>query len=53
VTYNGHLLYLFSGDANAGDVTGQGVEGFFVVSSAGDKVSAPMATSSSSSAYKY
>jgi len=53
VTYNGHLLYLFSGDANAGDVTGQGVEGFFVVSSAGDTVSAPMATSSSSSAYKY
>ena len=52
VTYNGHLLYLFSGDANAGDVTGQGVEGFFVVSSAGDKVTSPMATSSSS-AYKY
>jgi predicted lipoprotein with Yx(FWY)xxD motif len=53
VTYNGHLLYLFSGDANAGDVTGQGVEGFFVVSSAGDKVTSAMATSSSSSAYKY
>jgi predicted lipoprotein with Yx(FWY)xxD motif len=53
VTYNGHLLYLFSGDANAGDVTGEGVEGFFVVSSAGDKVAAPMATSSTSSAYKY
>jgi predicted lipoprotein with Yx(FWY)xxD motif len=53
VTYNGHLLYLFSGDANAGDVTGEGVEGFFVVSSAGDKVTAPMATSSTSSAYKY
>jgi predicted lipoprotein with Yx(FWY)xxD motif len=53
VTYNGHLLYLFSGDANAGDVTGEGVEGFFVVSSAGDKVAAAMATSSSSSAYKY
>jgi predicted lipoprotein with Yx(FWY)xxD motif len=53
VTYNGHLLYLFSGDANAGDVTGQGVEDFFVVSSAGDKVAAPMATSSTSSAYKY
>jgi predicted lipoprotein with Yx(FWY)xxD motif len=53
VTYNGHLLYLFSGDANAGDVTGQGVEDFFVVSSAGDKVASAMATSSSSSAYKY
>jgi predicted lipoprotein with Yx(FWY)xxD motif len=53
VTYNGHLLYLFSGDANAGDVTGEGVEGFFVVSSAGDKVASAMATSSSSSGYKY
>jgi len=52
VTYNGHLLYLFSGDANAGDVTGEGVEGFFVVSSAGDKVASAMPTSSSS-AYKY
>ena len=52
VTYNGHLLYLFSGDAKAGDVTGEGVEGFFVVSSAGDKVAAAMATSSSSP-YKY
>src|SRR5204863_4535656 len=53
VTYNGHLLYLFTGDTNAGDVTGEGLEGFFVVSSAGDKVAAPMATSSTSSAYKY
>jgi predicted lipoprotein with Yx(FWY)xxD motif len=53
VTYNGHLLYLFTGDANAGDVTGEGVEGFFVVSSTGDKVAAPMTTSSSSSAYHY
>jgi predicted lipoprotein with Yx(FWY)xxD motif len=52
VTYNGHLLYLFSGDAKAGDVTGQGVEDFFVVSSAGDKVASAMPTSSSS-AYKY
>ena len=52
VTYNGHLLYLFSGDAKAGDVTGEGVEGFFVVSSAGDKVAAAMATNSSSP-YKY
>ena len=51
VTYNGHLLYLFTGDANAGDVTGEGVEGFFVVSSTGDKVAAPMTTSSS--AYHY
>jgi predicted lipoprotein with Yx(FWY)xxD motif len=53
VTYNGHLLYLFSGDGAAGDTTGEGVNGFFVISSTGDKIAAPMATSSSSSAYKY
>jgi predicted lipoprotein with Yx(FWY)xxD motif len=53
VTYNGHLLYMFTGDAAAGDTTGEGVESFFLVSSTGDKVAQPMATSSSSSAYKY
>ncbi|MDP9301356.1 MAG: hypothetical protein M3P43_10755 [Actinomycetota bacterium] len=52
VTYNGHLLYLFSGDGAAGDVTGEGVNGFFVVSSTGDKIAQPM-TASSSSSYKY
>ena len=52
VTYNGHLLYTFTGDAAAGDTTGQGVESFFLVSSTGDKVTQPMAASSSS-AYKY
>ena len=29
VAYNGHLLYTFAGD-HAGQVTGQGVQGFFV-----------------------
>jgi predicted lipoprotein with Yx(FWY)xxD motif len=29
VAYNGHLLYTFAGD-QAGQVTGQGVQGFFV-----------------------
>ncbi|TMK36859.1 MAG: hypothetical protein E6G58_04900 [Actinobacteria bacterium] len=53
VTYNGHLLYLFTGDPAASDTTGEGVESFFLVSSTGDKVAQPMATSSSSSAYKY
>jgi predicted lipoprotein with Yx(FWY)xxD motif len=54
VTYNGHLLYLFSGDGAAGDTTGEGVNGFFVISSTGDKVAAAMApSSSSSSAYHY
>jgi predicted lipoprotein with Yx(FWY)xxD motif len=39
VTYNGHPLYLYSGDAEAGDVTGQGAGGkWFVVNAAGEPV---------------
>ncbi|MGZ8646821.1 MAG: COG4315 family predicted lipoprotein [Actinomycetota bacterium] len=39
VTYNGHPLYHFSGDAAAGDTNGQGVGGiWFVVSPAGDPI---------------
>ena len=42
VTYNGHPVYLFSGDQKPGDATGQNVDAFgaewFVLSSAGDKV---------------
>jgi predicted lipoprotein with Yx(FWY)xxD motif len=42
VTYNGHPLYLFSGDQKAGDVNGQGVTAFgavwWAVSSAGNQV---------------
>ena len=53
VTYNGHLLYTFTGDAAAGDTTGEGVESFFLVSATGDKVAQPMAPSSSSGAYHY
>jgi predicted lipoprotein with Yx(FWY)xxD motif len=52
VTYKGHLLYTFAGDSTPGATTGEGVNGFFVVSSTGDKVAAAMAPSSSS-AYKY
>lgn len=54
VTYNGHLLYTFAGDSTPGATSGQGVEGFFVISSTGNKVAAAMApSSSSSSAYHY
>src|SRR5437588_403790 len=36
VTYKGHLLYTFTGDSTAGATSGEGVEGFFIVSSTGD-----------------
>ena len=38
VTYNGHLLYSYSGDAAAGDVKGVGIPGWYPVSPSGDKV---------------
>jgi predicted lipoprotein with Yx(FWY)xxD motif len=44
VTYNGHPLYLFSGDNKPGDTAGQKVNAFgaewYVLSPAGDKVDA-------------
>jgi predicted lipoprotein with Yx(FWY)xxD motif len=49
VTYNGHLVYLFTGDTAPGQVNGEGLEGFWVVSAAGDPVKQPMAGGSSSS----
>jgi len=43
VTYNGHPLYLFSGDAKAGDTNGQGKTAFgaawFAVTSTGNQAS--------------
>ena len=39
ITYNGHLLYFFSGDANPGDVNGTNIPNWFPLSPAGDKVS--------------
>jgi predicted lipoprotein with Yx(FWY)xxD motif len=42
VTYNGHPLYLYTGDKSPGDVTGQGLNAFgalwYVVSPAGKEV---------------
>jgi predicted lipoprotein with Yx(FWY)xxD motif len=42
VTYNGHPLYTYAGDANAGDTNGQGLTafggGWFAVSSRGSQV---------------
>jgi predicted lipoprotein with Yx(FWY)xxD motif len=52
VTYNGHPLYLFQEDQNAGDTNGQGVNGFgapwYVMSPAGDAITTSAATSSAS-----
>jgi predicted lipoprotein with Yx(FWY)xxD motif len=54
VTYGGFALYLFSGDAKAGDVNGQGLEGVWhAVGSSGAVVmkSASAGSSSTSSGY--
>jgi predicted lipoprotein with Yx(FWY)xxD motif len=55
VTYGGFPLYLFSGDAKAGDVNGQGLEGVWhAVGSSGVvvmKAASSSAASSSSSGY--
>ena len=53
VTYNGHPLYLFSGDQNPGDTNGQGLNAFgglwYALSSAGDEVT----TSAGSGGFAY
>jgi predicted lipoprotein with Yx(FWY)xxD motif len=55
VTYNGHPLYLFTGDAKPGDTNGQGVNafggGWFALSPAGDQVSGQGSSSGSSNGY--
>jgi predicted lipoprotein with Yx(FWY)xxD motif len=53
VTYNGHPLYAFVNDQNAGDTTGQGVNAFgaswFALTSVGNQVSSPASSGSTSS----
>ena len=51
VTYNGHPLYTFADDANAGDTNGQGVNAYgakwYVLSTSGDEVTGSAAASAS------
>jgi predicted lipoprotein with Yx(FWY)xxD motif len=53
VTYNGHPLYLYAGDENAGDTRGQGLTDFgaswYVLSPAGQQVSGQASRSYGSS----
>jgi len=55
VTYNGHPLYLFSGDNKPGDTNGESLNAFggswFAVSPSGSQVSAPAASSGGGSGY--
>jgi predicted lipoprotein with Yx(FWY)xxD motif len=55
VTYNGHPLYLYQGDTQAGDTTGEGSTafggGWYAVSSAGDQVTGSAATPAPSGGY--
>ncbi len=57
VTYNGHLVYLYSGDSAPGDTNGQGIgDVWFVVSAAGEPVSQAVGVggaSASSGGYSY
>jgi predicted lipoprotein with Yx(FWY)xxD motif len=57
VTYNGHPLYTFSGDAKAGDTNGQGLDDFggkwWALSPSGADVTAMGSGSSSSSSNPY
>lgn len=49
LTVNGQPLYLYTPDANPGDITGQGVGGvWFVVDSAGEMIGGPEANSGTS-----
>jgi predicted lipoprotein with Yx(FWY)xxD motif len=61
VTYNGHPLYTFASDTSANPTSGEGVNGFYVVSPSGAKIThAPSSsttttssTSSSGGGYGY
>ena len=51
VTYNGHLLYTYSGDAASGDVHGLGIPNWYPVSPSGDKVDKEDGQGSSNGGY--
>jgi len=55
VTYNGHPLYLYQGDTQAGDTTGEGSTafggGWYAVSPTGDQVTGSAATPAPSGGY--
>ena len=53
VTYNGMPLYLFASDTSAGQATGQGVAGFFAVTTSGTSSSGGGSTGSGSGGYGY
>jgi predicted lipoprotein with Yx(FWY)xxD motif len=55
VTYNGHPLYLFAGDQNAGDTNGQGLSAFgakgYVLSPAVNKITQQPSSSGGNGGY--
>ena len=58
VTYNGHPLYTFTADTSSTPTSGEGVNGFYVVSPSGTKItkttkSTTTTTTSSSSTGRY
>ena len=57
MTYHGHLLYHYSGDAAPGDVKGVGIPGWYPVGPSGAKVDkdddAPKTSGTNSSGYGY
>ena len=58
VTYNGHPLYTFASDSSSNPTSGEGVNGFYVVSSSGQKIThasktTTTTTTSSSTSHGY
>ena len=51
VTYNGHPLYTFASDTKSGQTTGEGQNGFYVVSPSGNKITKPTKTSTGNYGY--